>query len=150
MKFLCDIMVQKLGRLLILSGFDTHIIKTPIQIDEICRIAQKEDRVILTRNTKIKSENISYLILIEQNPYQQFKKVIKHFNLKLDEKNFFQRCSYCNEELKIIEKDEKIDKIPPLTRQNVNIFYVCPMCKKIYWKASHLDLFKKNLLNKLR
>ncbi len=145
MKFLCDIMVQKLGRILILTGFDVKIIKNPLQLDEICHTAVEEKRIILTRNTKIKEKKAPYLLLIEQNPYKQFERVVKELNLKIDEKNFFTRCSICNTQLEKIEKEKIFEKIPTFTRQNTDEFFICPVCAKIYWHQSHLDLFKKKI-----
>lgn len=138
-KFLCDFMVQKLGRILILCGFDTFIIKKSSKRDEIICLSKTQKRIIVSRNTKINIENA--IILKEQEPYLQFKKLINDLNLKLDLKKFFTRCSFCNTLLEKINKEIIIDKIPPLTAQNTNDFYKCNSCNKIYWKQTHYNLF---------
>lgn len=142
-RFLCDFMVQKLGRILILCGFDTLIIKKPTKPSEVLLISQNQNRIILSRNTNIRSYNS--IILKEQNPYLQLKGLIKSLNIKLNLKNFFTRCSICNVKLKKIEKNSVIDKIPPLTAQNTDDFYICSSCNKLYWKQTHYTLFVEKI-----
>ena len=148
MKFLCDLMVQKLGRILILCGFDTKIIKTNTEIKKLIEIAKLENRILITRNTKIEKFDFkNYILLKEQNPYDQFKYIIEKLKIKLNKEKFFTRCSFCNEELREIDKNLILDKIPPLTIKNTEKFYVCPTCNKIYWKESHLDFFVNKIKN---
>ena len=150
MKFLCDLMIQKLGKILILCGFDSKIITTHTSLKELIEISLNEKRILLTRNTKIRNYKFNnYFLLIEQKPYNQFKTIIEKLNLKLDENKFFTRCSKCNKELKEIDKNLILDKIPPFTLQHTKEFYICPSCNKIYWKQSHFDLFKEKIKNYL-
>ncbi len=145
MKFLCDTMVQKVGRLLILLGFDTEIIKKPEKLTNIVSKANSENRLIITRNTKIKEYPAKFILLKEQKPYDQLLKIVKELNLKIDIERIFTRCSLCNTPLQAIEKQKITDKIPPLTLQNTNQFYICSVCNKIYWKATHFDMFKEKI-----
>jgi uncharacterized protein with PIN domain len=148
MKFLCDLMVQKLGRILILCGFDTKIIKINTEIKKLIEIAKLENRILITRNTKIEKFDFeNYILLREQNPYNQFKYIIEKLKIKLNTENFFTRCSLCNERLIEIDKNLILDKIPPLTIKNTEKFYICPTCNKIYWKESHFDLFVNKIKN---
>lgn len=143
-KFICDFMVQKLGRILILCGFDTNIIKKPISKDEIISIAESEKRIIITRNTGFKHSKQCF-ILKEQNSFFQFKKIITVLNLKIDISKFFTRCSSCNIVLEKIETDKIKDLIPPMTLKNTSEYFICKRCQKLYWKASHYDMFIKKI-----
>lgn len=145
MRFLCDFMVQKLGRMLILLGFDTKVVKKPERLVDIILDASLQDRIIITRNTRIKNYPSKFILLREQKPYEQIKKVFKELNLNVDYEKLFSRCSFCNIILEEIEKEKISDKIPPLTLQCVENFYICPSCNKIYWKASHFDMFKERI-----
>jgi len=148
MRFLCDLMVQKLGRIIILCGFDARIVKQNTDIKTLIEISKNEERILITRNTKIEKFDFeNYILLKEQNPYNQFKHIIEKLNIKLNKKKFFTRCSFCNEELREIDKNLILDKIPPLTIKNTEKFYVCPTCNKIYWKESHFDLFVNKIKN---
>jgi uncharacterized protein with PIN domain len=141
-------MVQKLGRILILCGFDTKIIKTNTEIKKLIEIAKLENRILITRNTKIEKFDFkNYILLKEQNPYSQFKYLIEGLDLKVDENKIFTRCSICNEDLKKIEKQQVLNKIPYQTFQKTDEFYICPKCSKIYWKQSHFDFFIKKIKN---
>ena len=33
----------------------------------------------------------------------------------------------------------KIDKVPPKVLRNVNCFYICESCGKVYWDGSHME-----------
>ncbi|MGC8867590.1 MAG: Mut7-C RNAse domain-containing protein, partial [Elusimicrobiales bacterium] len=102
-------------------------------------------RIIITRNKKIKNYTSKFILLKEQKPYDQFAKIVNEMNLKIDIENFFTRCILCNIPLEEIQKEKIADKIPPLTLQNTNVFYICSVCGKIYWKASHFDIFKEKI-----
>lgn len=143
LKFLCDFMIQKLGKILILCGFDTLVIKKALKVDEIIYLSRSEKRFIISRNTKIKTENS--IILKEQKPYLQLKRLIYELNIKLDKNKFFTRCSFCNTQLEKICKDKVINEIPPLTAQNTEEFYICTNCNKIYWKQTHYELFSQKI-----
>lgn len=146
MKFICDVMVLKLGRILILSGFDTRTIKEPLPLTLLIEISINEDRLLITRNTKIKNYRFNnYILINEQNPYDQFKTIIKTLNLKLDKQNIFTRCSLCNSKLIEIEKEKIIEKVPPKTLKTAREFFICIRCNKIYWKESHYDFFIKKI-----
>ncbi|MGC8729594.1 MAG: Mut7-C RNAse domain-containing protein [Elusimicrobiales bacterium] len=145
MKFICDLTVQKLGRLLILCGYDAKIIRTNKPIEEISEESARENRIIITRNTRVKNYHNKYVLLVEQKPYNQFKRLVKELNLELNENNFFTRCSACNLPLEKTNKSDLSDKIPELTKQNTEDFFICPSCKKIYWKQSHYDMFKEKV-----
>ncbi|MCX7955765.1 MAG: Mut7-C RNAse domain-containing protein [Patescibacteria group bacterium] len=113
---------------------------------ELIKISLMEDRIIITRNTRIKKENAKYLILIEQNPYMQFKRLYKELKLDVNNFSFFTRCSICNLDLEKTDKNLISNKIPQLTYLNTNDFFICPNCKKIYWKQSHYDFFINKII----
>lgn len=144
-KLLCDLMLQKLGRILILCGYDVKIVKKPLPLKELIEIAQKENRIILTRNTKIRGHSIPYILLTEQKPYEQLKTLIKIHNFSIEPSAIFTRCSICNSELERVEKDAIISQIPPLTQRNTDEFFICSTCKKIYWKQTHYQLFMEKI-----
>lgn len=144
-------MVQKLGRLLILCGFDVRIIKTVQKrkdIKNLSEIAFKEKRILITRDTKIlKLKNKSYYVLLkEQKIYNQMKVVFNTLKIKPKPELIFTRCARCNLSLNPIDKQEIKNLIPPITYKNTEEFYICNKCKKLYWKQSHYDFF----LNKLK
>jgi uncharacterized protein len=147
-KFLVDFMLGKLARELRLLGFDTRYIN-PLT-DELpnptvlLKLAQSENRIILTRNTKLK--NYPGVVFINSDYIdEQIALVIKSFKLKIDIKPF-SRCLVCNEILVSIKKREIKGRVPFYIFQTKDEFSSCPKCQKIYWAGTH----QKNMLARVR
>jgi uncharacterized protein with PIN domain len=140
-KFLCDQMLGSLARWLRFFGFDTLFIKNDIEDSELLKIAEKENRVIITRDKElIIRANKLKLKIIHINSINlddQLKIVLN--NIKIDEDIILSRCSLCNSLLEEIEKENYKDKIPSNIYNNTDEFFFCNSCKKIYWKGSHFD-----------
>lgn len=147
-KFLVDFMLGKLTRELRLLGFDTRYIN--LQTDDLrnpmilLKLAQSENRIILTRNTKLK--NYSGVVFINSEYInEQIAQVIKSFKLKIDIKPF-SRCLVCNEILISVKKEEIKGKVPFYIFQTKDEFSCCPKCQKIYWAGTH----QKNMRERVR
>ncbi|MCP4760952.1 MAG: hypothetical protein GY870_04160 [archaeon] len=144
-KFIADINVIKLGRLLILLGFDVNY-SSHYSDNKIADIAEKECRIVLTRDTDLlKRKKIIFARRVKANlPYDQLIEVINFFGLqKLI--LFFSRCSACNIKLEIVEKNDVIHLLEPKTKKYFDNFFQCPQCKKIFWKGSHYENIQKQL-----
>lgn len=141
-RFIADVNVHKLGRLLILLGFDTAC-SASFCDDEIADIAQVESRIVLTRDTLLlKRKKIVFARRIRSNlPYEQLLEVIEFFGLQ-HLIVFFSRCTACNRQLVPVEKNDIIHLLEPRTRQYFFDFLQCPRCRKIFWKGSHYDAMK--------
>jgi uncharacterized protein with PIN domain len=50
----------------------------------------------------------------------------------------FSRCSVCNNPLKKAVKENLLDRIPPAVAKNMDHFYECFQCSKIYWAGGHV------------
>lgn len=147
MKFIADVNVIKLGRLLILLGFDVNY--SPFYSDgEIADIAEAEGRIVLTRDTDLlKRRKIVFAKRIKANlPYDQLIEVIIFFGLQ-NLISFFSRCTECNIKLVVTAKKDVIHLLEPKTKRYFNTFYQCPMCKSVFWKGSHYDNIKKKILS---
>jgi len=147
-KFLVDFMLGKLARELRILGFDTRYIN--LQTDDLrnpmilLKLAQSENRIILTRNTKLK--NYSGVVFINSEYInEQIAQVIKSFKLKIDIKPF-SRCLVCNEILISVKKEEIKGKVPFYIFQTKDEFSCCPKCQKIYWAGTH----QKNMRERVR
>jgi uncharacterized protein with PIN domain len=143
-KFVADVMVGKLSRWLRVLGFDTAYSNTyPDQ--EIVRIAESENRIILTRDTGIAARRIrSQCLLIESGDYkEQLRQVLRTFDLH--DFKVFSRCLECNAPLTDIDKEAVFDKVPPYVYLSQNRFATCPSCNRIYWHGTHADEMLKRL-----
>lgn len=143
--FVADVNVIRLGKLMILLGFDVCYDRT-LTDDQIAQIAADQGRIVLSRDTLLlKRKNIIYAKRIRENdPYSQLVEVVSFFGLE-DRICFFSRCMLCNTQLEKVQKRDIINRLEPKTRKYFNTFLQCPGCGKIYWKGSHFDHIRERL-----
>lgn len=138
-KFFADVNVARLVRWLRAIGIDT-VWEDAISDADLVRRAIEEKRFVLTLDKIIlkefRADNI--LLLKSEKPLEQFREVVRHFELEKPEK-LFTRCLACNDFLQKINSDEITQKIPPDVLKNYDEFYFCPHCDKIFWQGSHTE-----------
>ncbi len=138
-KFILDVHLGKLAKLLRFCGFDTYY-KNTLTDDEIITISINEKRTILTRDVGIlKNSKVDRGYFIRNTKAEnQLLEVIKRFDLK-NSLNPFSRCSICNSLLIPVEKKTIIAELPPKVVEYYNEFCKCEQCNKIYWRGSHFQ-----------
>lgn len=143
LKFAVDCMLGKLTKALRIMGFDAFY-KNFIEDSELVDIAYKENRIILTRDIGLTKRNKAkkFLLIKYTNPKKQIEQVINEYNLNKCKKPLT-RCIECNLLLKPIKKESVKNKVPQYTYENIEKFYICLGCKKIYWSATHIESIKK-------
>lgn len=132
MKFLCDGMLGTLCKYLRICGLDAAYSNEGLGI--LVR-ARAEDRVILTRNTRLKDKRGVFFLVSEQ-PLEQLRAVREKFKVP-DRLKFLTRCLVCNEPLVPIDREAIRDRVPYYTYKKFNGFAECPDCRKVYWRGSH-------------
>jgi len=137
-RFIADVHLGKLARLLRLLGFDTAY-ENNFTNQDLASIALEQSRILLTRNTyPSKQQSLQYFIIKNEDPSAQLKQVVEHFNLK-NEFYPFSRCVVCNGILEIVSKEKIIHLLEENTVQHFDKFWQCSNCRRIYWKGSHYD-----------
>lgn len=144
-KFLADVNVIKLGRLLIIMGFDVSY-SASFSDHEIADISESEARIILTRDTELlKRRKIVFARRIKKDyPYEQLVETILFFGLE-KQISFFSRCTKCNRKLVRISKEQIIHLLEPKTKLFFDTFFQCPQCTRVFWKGSHFDNIKNKI-----
>lgn len=141
-KFIADVHLGKLARSLRLLGFDT-VYKNDYSNSQLLQISRQENRVLLSRNVSLqKHTEIESFAITSEDPLQQLKQVIDHFNLR-DQFNPFSRCIVCNGILEPVAKEHVQQLLEKNTAQYFNEFRQCDHCKRIYWKGSHYERMLK-------
>ncbi len=140
-KFICNGMLGKLCNLLRVCGIDTSYSNQGMSI---LLQARREQRIILTKNTRLRGKKGIFFIEATR-PLIQLKNVITEFDLQRRIRPF-SRCTICNEKLVTIAKKSVRDKVPYFTYKNFNEFAMCPTCQRVYWKGSHY----KRMLDEIR
>lgn len=146
MKFICDDNLGKLAKWLRTLGYDTLFSRT-ISDSQLLSKALNEDRVILTRDTKLVELKVAskYLLIESDKPLTQLKQVKKEFNLETSEEKLFTRCLLCNTPLTKVEKEKIKDEIPPFVYKTQENFVFCSKCNKIFWPGTHVQKMTERL-----
>jgi uncharacterized protein with PIN domain len=144
-RFAADRMLGRLAHMLRLLGYDTFYSAaiTPRELEEAAR---QFERVILSRGAVHKRfPNVPTVFSVKSdNPPQQLREVVRHFNLDTRE-GLWSRCTLCNGNIEVIEKAEVATMVPPRVFEIYEEFYRCAACGHIYWQGSHVTRILNNL-----
>lgn len=148
-KFLCDVMVEGLAKHLRCVGVDAAIpYSRKPQPRELLNQAQKEKRVLLTRDSKLLRHN--YLIqnqicLVKSSlKNAQLLEVIEIFQLKISEDQLMSRCTKCNGKFvqkpltteEAVEAGKGFQIIPKCLFEKNLEFWKCMDCNQLYWEGT--------------
>jgi uncharacterized protein with PIN domain len=139
-KFICNGMLGTLCRLLRICGIDTTYTNQGLAI---LLEARKENRIILTRNNRLRTKESVYFVE-DIEPIDQLGHIISAYSLQ-EEIEPFSRCIECNCLLKPVKKHAVKNKIPHYTYKHFNEFAVCPQCQRVYWKGSHYKNMEQSI-----
>ncbi len=144
-KFVADVNIGKLARLLRMLGFDCAY-NWRWDDDKISKIACQEKRIVLTRDIDLlKRKNIVWGRFVRAiDPREQLIEIMRCFGLA-PPFNFFSRCLECNTPLIPVEKKDILYRLEPKTKKYYNVFSLCPVCNKIYWRGSHFEKMRDYL-----
>ncbi|KIC93514.1 Mut7-C RNAse domain-containing protein [Flavihumibacter solisilvae] len=141
-KFILDVHLGSLARMLRLLGFDT-LYQNYYEDKVIVQIAVTENRIILTRDVLLLKHKVirSGYWLRSQHTYEQTTEVIKYFGLT-GRFRPFSRCLECNGLIMETTREEVEGKVPLQVSQDFDEFFTCSDCLRVYWKGSHYDKMK--------
>ena len=139
MKFIADVHLGKLAKLLRMLGFDT-LYNNSLTNSELISIALQQNRILLSRNAAINNDKtqLQSFCISSENPESQLQQVLQNFNLK-EHIHPFTRCIACNGMLQPVSKDDILLQLPQNIRLYFNEFWQCNNCNHIYWKGSHYE-----------
>lgn len=152
-KFILDVHLGKLVRLLRMLGFDTAYNPKNNQ-KELIRKSKQEKRILISCSRELmKHKEITHgYCLRDTEPKKQLKDILIRFNL-LRKITPFSRCFICNAKLQGVKKSKVKERIPPKVRKKQDEFTICPDCDKLYWKGTHFKKMKvyiRNLKNEIK
>jgi len=138
-KFLADSMLGKLARWLIMLGYDAAYGGSDGRPDSsLQEQAKREGRIFLTRDTGIPAVAGLTMIVVRPTRFEdQLRFVLHRLGLKPDRKRLFTRCTYCNEPLESVPREEALTLVPPLVRELQTDFCRCGKCRRMYWGGTH-------------
>ncbi len=146
-RFILDVHLGKLARLLRMYGFDS-LYRNDYKDPDIIRIAKEEQRIILTRDVGIlKNKQVSRGYFVRsQQPREQVLEVLHRFDLR-EKVNPLSRCMACNGMITTVRKESIAHLLQPRTRECYDVFFRCEGCSRIYWEGSHYDRMMERFRN---
>jgi uncharacterized protein with PIN domain len=143
-KFAADRMLGRLVKWLRILGLDV-IYGQHLTGYGLIRAARAENRLILTRDRRLKQKQPPPFLLIESDHYRdQLRQVIRECGLTPRER-LFTRCLECNALLQARPKDSVEKLVPPYVFSTQEKFSWCPGCQRVYWPATHYQKMREEL-----
>lgn len=140
MKFVADVMLGSLARLMRFHGYD---VEYDNQAEDVFLLKRSRYRIVLTKDRAL-SESIRngnvYLVrgVGGRNQIQEIRKAFPALNTRA-------RCVECNARLRVIRKQRVEHLIPPFVFQKHESFFHCPFCRRIYWTGTHFERMRRML-----
>lgn len=135
-------MLGTLAKWLRFMGYDTAY-PGPLDDTELLALAQREGRVLLTRDKELAGRSARALRVHSDDLEEQIREVASALDLKLIEP--LSRCSLCNTPLVAARLEEVGDLVPEGVRARHASFWQCPTCHRVYWQGSHWDKMVQRL-----
>ncbi|HSW39110.1 MAG TPA: Mut7-C RNAse domain-containing protein [Acidobacteriota bacterium] len=145
LRFVADVMLGRLAKWLRIAGFDV-LYSNRFTDDELIETALREDRVLLSRDTRllIRKPVEKFLFLESQEIRKQIEQVFASLRIRtLD--SFLKRCPSCNDLLVETEKESVRNSVPVFVYKTQPAFKSCPGCGKIFWAGTHRTLLMRTL-----
>ncbi|MDP8254506.1 MAG: Mut7-C RNAse domain-containing protein [Candidatus Alcyoniella australis] len=145
-RFALDGHLGALARLLRTLGYDAAW-RHPIDDCELIELAYAENRMLLTRDTRlVQRRGLGPHLLIEHNePERQLVSLVRCLGLRPDPQRWFSRCLRCNLALECIGRETAAPCVPPYVLQTQDQFTRCPGCRRVYWPGSHGQRMRRRL-----
>jgi len=147
MKFIADAPLGRLVKWLRILGFDTLYYRAD-PLDKLIERAEREGRIILTRNRRLRErlEGRDFLFITNDKPLLQLREVIQRYDIYPGRGgSLFSRCLRCNRLLEEVEKADVVGKVPEYVYQTHDRFLTCGKCQRIYWAGTHLERMEQEL-----
>ena len=147
MKFIVDVMLGRLAKLLRMLGHDTVYFSQGDEL-KLLKIAREQKRVLLTRRSALRVNKGSQelLFVTDDNSWNQLRQVIHELKLTPSDRSIFTVCLVCNERLIAIAKEVAAEVVPEYILNTYDSFYMCPNCKRIYWPGTHHNRMLRNMV----
>ncbi len=142
-RFVADTMLGRLAKWLRILGYDTRY-DPALDDDALLRIAQAEDRILLTRDHALARRGGPYAFLVDhEDLIHQLRAIRERFGDPTDAP--FSRCPVCNARLTVVSREAVALHVPAFIWQQHERFHRCPECGRIYWPGTHFERMRSVL-----
>ncbi|MBN1484639.1 MAG: Mut7-C RNAse domain-containing protein [Chloroflexia bacterium] len=140
-RFLVDGMLGRLAKWLRAAGHDV-VYEAPFDDLSLAERAGREERILLTRDRELASrKGLRSLLIQAQELDDQLCQVLALF----PPPGIGARCMICNQTLEPVQLSAVQDFVPPHIRQTRKRFWICPSCRRVYWRGSHWQHIQERL-----
>lgn len=140
MRFVADGMLGKLTRWLRMLGYDVEYFNM-LDDDELIEVAKSERRILLTRDLRLyqkaSTKGVQAFLIEGKTRYEKLAELAKRYSLRLEIDAANSRCPQCNSNIREVQKEQVLDRIPQSTSRFYDEFWECVNCGKVYWRGSH-------------
>lgn len=138
-RFVVDVNLGRLARLLRLLGFDT-LYRNDYDDAHVAALSAREGRILLTRDRRLlmRREVACGYFVRSDAPKAQAPEVLRRFGIE-DHARPFHRCSRCNGLVHHAPKSLVLPRLEPRTRLYYDRFWQCAACGQVYWEGSHMS-----------
>jgi len=145
LRFAADVMLGRLAKWLRVLGQDV-IYGRHLSGAGLIRVARQENRMILTRDRRLRSQPQQSLFIQSDNFREQLHQVVSTFHL-IRNNHLFKRCLICNSSLQPRPKASVKGAVPEYVFASQEEFFWCADCRRIYWPATHHQKMLAELKN---
>ncbi len=144
-KFIADRMLGRLTKWLRIMGLDCAA-RGGQEADELVEEALCEERILLTRDTRIAArKRLGPHLFIESDHLDfQIRQVLETYRLD-PLAHAFQRCLRCNQALEPATLEQADSSIPDHIHHTQTRLAHCPSCQRYFWSGTHRDRMRRLL-----
>lgn len=147
LRFLCDEMLQGVGRWLRAAGYDALIAAPGTPDRELLQLARATGRCFITRDRRMRNEHPRLsdgVVVLEQNGIVGCLRELAE-QMPIDWLRApFSRCLLCNTALQLASA-RRAAQVPESVRLSAATVWLCPVCDKLYWDGSHARRMRAKL-----
>jgi uncharacterized protein with PIN domain len=142
-------MLGTLCRYLRFMGYDAESAHSmsegnPREDTLLLRSAEREDRILLTRDKELARRGGARAVLVSGNDILDQITVLVEQGI-IEPELRMNRCSICNALLRPARENEiSSASYAPKNRRDISFFW-CRNCRKLYWLGSHSEHLKKRI-----
>jgi len=136
-----DVMLGRLAKWLRILGFDV-LYSNDAEDDELIENCKSDGRILLTRDGALArraEKNVEVVFVTGDHIKEQFASIRCKLPITFEPPAIFSRCVVCNTPLKPATRAEVEGLVPAFIFNTNKTFKICPGCRKVYWKGSHVE-----------
>jgi uncharacterized protein with PIN domain len=139
-RFITDSALAALARRLRVLGYDVTTMTG--DLDEVCRVARREQRIVLTMSVRVPRSCAfaERLVVRREDVAASVREVFVQFQPSSPP---FSRCTHCNTLLEAADDPDRLARAPVPPPSGVPVTGQCPECLRCYWNGSHVQRLRE-------